>query len=547
MVAPQTLGRRVLHLVWPTFWFFFRAVAVLLTLGFDVGFWLELLRRGTPSPSDRFAVRGTTIFILMHLVVLGVILATFKDDLRRLFNSWTCLPPPIAEGQTAVSWSRAFWRGFRTRTGRFLGLFERWVVLPSTVAVLLLYIYFLIKDPPSWKMLAEAYFLPVLLFLAPFLVLAAQVRHLLQTRAPGQRLPRPAFWAVGCGVWMLLYAAFGWPFNKGPVAAIRLTGPESIRDLAFSHDGKRLAAVGFQEGEENRARARLVIWDLESQQAIVDHQFDFEGVKAVGGTAKVSFHPNNRVLAVSFDSLEFPKPSYNPYILVWDIPGGTEIRRIPGTQALFSPDGAHLAVVSRGYRTVIRMFENSTLSASRNDSTISVPWLIDGPVFSPNGDHLAVIILEKVLDVGKKERFVQMLAIWDVATGVETTRIRVKDADKIPRFAWSPDGTRLALGTEDGAVRIWDWRTHQELKKIAFGSTPSDHAFVFLPDGKRLAVIGAGYELVAYDIERDRAVPLRTRAFSKDPLSSYSPHLTVSSSGKLAANDGTTVYVWDLQ
>ena len=377
-VAPRGLGRRVLHLVWPTFWFFFRAVAVLLTLGFDVGFlgW-TLLRSGTPPPSNRFGGRLTTIFILMHLVVLGVILATFKEDLRRLYNFWTGHPPPIAEGQPAVSWLRAFWRGFRTRTGRFLGLFERWVVLPSTVAVVLLYLYFLITEPPPWKMLAEAYFLTVLLFLVPFLVLAAQVRHLLQTRAPGQRLPRPAFWAVGCGVWMLLYGAFGWPFNKGPVAAIRLTGPESIRDLAFSHDGKRLAAVGYQEGEEKRARARLVIWDLESQQAIVDHHFDSEGAKAVAGATKVSFHPNNRVLAVSFDSIEVPKPSDIPYILVWDIPGRTEIRRIPGTQAVFSPDGAHLAVVSRGFPTsVIRMLETSTLSASRDDRTISVPWLI---------------------------------------------------------------------------------------------------------------------------------------------------------------------------
>ncbi len=547
-VAPRGLGRRVLHLVWPTFWFFFRALAVLLTLGFDVGFWLELLRRGVPS--DRFAIRGTTIFILMHLVVLGVILVTFKDDLRRLFNSRTGLPPPIADGQAPVSWLPAFWRGFRTRTGRFLGLFERWVVLPSTVAVSLLYIYFLITEPPPWKVLSEAYFLTVLLFLVPFLVLAAQVRHLLQTRSPGQRLPRPAFWAVGCGVCMLLYSAFGWPFNKGPVAAISLTGPKRISDLALSHDGKRLAAVSYQEKDEGKpAQGRLMIWDLESQQAIVDHHFDSaEGAKAVGGVAKVSFQPNNRVLAVSFDSLEIPKPSSTSYILVWDIPGGTEIRRIPGTQALFSPDGAHLAVVSRDYPTsVIRMLETSTLSAGRDDRTISIPWLIDGPVFSPSGDHLAVIVLEKVLDVGKKESFVQMLAIWDVATGVETTRIRVKDADKIPRFAWSPDGTRLALGTEDGAVRIWEWRTHQELKKIAFGSTPSDHAFVFLPDGKRLAVVGAGYELLTYDIERDRAVPLRSSAFSEDPLSTYSAHLCVSSSGKLAANDGATIYIWNLQ
>ena len=546
-VAPRGLGRRVLHLVWPTFWFFFRAVAVLMTLGFDVAFLGSLLRSGTPSPSNRFGGRLATILILMHLVVFGVILATFKEDLRRLYNFWTGRPPPITEGHP-VSWVRALWRGFCTRTGRFVGLFERWVVLPSTVTVFLVYLYSLITAPPPWKVLAETYFLILVLFLVPFLVLAAQVRHLLQTRAPGQRVARPAFWAVGCGVWMLLYGSFGWPFNKGPVAAIRLTGPESIRDLAFSHDGKRLAAVGFQEGEEKRARARLVIWDLESQQAIVDHHFASEGAKAVAGATKVSFHPNNRVLAVSFDYIDVPKPSEILYIFVWDIPGRTEIRRIPGTQAVFSPDGAHLAVVFRGFPTsVIRMLETSTLSASRDDRTISVPWLLYGPAFSPSGDHLATRVVEKVRDVGE-EKFVQTLIIWDVATGAETTRIRLKDADEISGFVWSPDGTRVALGTRvDGAVRIWDWRTHQELKKIAFGSGPSYRAFVFLPDGKRLAVVGADYELVAYDLESDRAVPLRTRAFSEDPPSAYDAHPTVSPAGKLAANDGTTVYVWNLQ
>ena len=388
----------------------------------------------------------------------------------------------------------------------------------------------------------------MLLFLVPFLVLAAQIRHLLQTRRAWSTSTANRFLGRWMRLGMLLYGAFGWPFNKGPVAAIRMTGPKSISDLAFSHDGKRLAAVSYQEGEEKPARGRLVIWDLESQKAIVNHHFDSEGAKAVGGATRVSFHPNNRVLAVSFDSFEVPKPSDIPYIFVWDIPGGTEIRRIPGTQAVFSPDGAHLAVVSQGYPTsVIRMLETSTLSASRDDRTISIPWLINGPAFSPNGDHLAAVVLDRVLDAGK-ERFVQALAIWDVATGVETTRIRVKDADKIPRFAWSPDGTRMALGTAgDGAVRIWDWRTHQELKKIAFGTGPSDHAFDFLPDGKRLAVVGADYELIAYDIESDRAVPLRTRAFSEDPFTSYSAHLTVSPSGKLAANDGTTVYVWDFR
>jgi WD40 repeat protein len=548
-LATQGPGRRVLHLFWPTFWFFFRALAMMVTLGFDVAFVGSFLRSDAPSPSSRFVGRLATILILMHLVVLGVILATFKEDLRRLFNSWTGRRPPLAEGQTAVSSLRAFWRGFRTRTGRFLRLFERWVILPSTVTVFLLYVYFLITEPPPWKVIAETYFLMLLLFLVPFLVMAAQVRHLLQTRAPGQRIPRPTFWALGCGVWMVLYGSFGWPFNKGPVAAIRVTGPTSMSDLALSHDGKRLAAVSYEEeGEEKPARRRLVIWDLESQKAVIDHEFDSEGAKALGGATKVSFHPNNRVLAVSFGSLEAPKSPHIPYILVWDTSGGAEIRRVTGTQAVFSPDGAHLAVVSHAYPTsVIRLLETSTLSASRDDCTISVPWLTYGPAFSPGGDHLGAIVLEKALDVGK-ERIVHTLVIWNAATGVEITRIRVKEADRIRRFAWSPDGTRVALGIgDDGAVRIWDWRTQQELKKIGFGSELWDRAFVFLPDGKRLAVVGAADELVAYDIESDRMVPLRTRAFSEDPFSYYAAHLTVSSSGKLAANDETTVYVWDLQ
>ena len=137
--------------------------------------------------------------ILMGLLLAGVVLISlvaaitrwlhsvhYKRDLQRFSLIKSGHSPPLAEGQPAVSLRRALWRGFRTRTGRFLSLFERWVVLPSTLAVVLLYIYFLITDPPPWKTLADAYFLTVLLFLVPFLLLAAQVRHLLQTRLAGQ-------------------------------------------------------------------------------------------------------------------------------------------------------------------------------------------------------------------------------------------------------------------------------------------------------------------------------------------------------------------------
>ena len=45
--------------------------------------------------------------------------------------------------------------------------------------------------------------------------------------------------------------------------------------------------------------------------------------------------------------------------------------------------------------------------------------------------------------------------MWDVATGVELARLR-GHGKSIYSVAWSPDGSKVAIGSQDATASIWD-------------------------------------------------------------------------------------------
>jgi hypothetical protein len=75
--------------------------------------------------------------------------------------------------------------------------------------------------------------------------------------------------------------------------------------------------------------------------------------------------------------------------------------------------------------------------------------------------------------------------IWDIATGKELFTLK-GHADGVNGVAFSPDGQRLASGSEDQTVKIWDIATGKELFTLKGHASPV-HSVAFSPDGQRLA------------------------------------------------------------
>ena len=111
-------------------------------------------------------------------------------------------------------------------------------------------------------------------------------------------------------------------------------------------------------------------------------------------------------------------------------------------------------------------------------------------VFSSDGTKLASGSLEQVIKVWD----VQVIKVWDVETR------RVAGTWEVPRdsdsywdisVAFSPDGTRLASGFQDGTVRLWEVATQTEVGTLE-GHTDRVTSVAFSPDGRLLASAGGG-------------------------------------------------------
>ena len=127
-------------------------------------------------------------------------------------------------------------------------------------------------------------------------------------------------------------------------------------------------------------------------------------------------------------------------------------------------------------------------ASPRTKATRSVAAAATTVAFSPDGTRLATT------GVGGQSK----VRIWDPATGRQLAEL--SHGDKVVAAAFSPDGTRLATGSfGDAIVRIWDPATGQQLAKLSHGRLsynglaarlwrgPRVQAVAFSPDGTRLA------------------------------------------------------------
>ena len=118
------------------------------------------------------------------------------------------------------------------------------------------------------------------------------------------------------------------------------------------------------------------------------------------------------------------------------------------TALAWSPDGRWIAVPGRG-EVLVFAVDGLELKHRLRGAAARIESL----AFSPDGSRLAAA-------AGTPSRFGE-LQIWDPVSGTLRQSVRV-GTDSVFGAAWSPDGTRVALGGADRSVRVFDASTGRE-------------------------------------------------------------------------------------
>jgi len=230
------------------------------------------------------------------------------------------------------------------------------------------------------------------------------------------------------------------------------------------------AAVGWESG--------VTVWDVATgaQKLVIKPSTDYRytGRKpAVSPTAlafspsattfspnSVAFSPDGNLLAVGISRVWTATDRPLAVVQVYDAEAGTLLKSLPFPEAegivdiSFAPDGRHIAAAS--------------------------PYLLTEAGQTPGG-----------------------VAIWSWPSGDHLRTFRQQDGGGLYSLAISADGRYLAMGTNEGGIRVVDLETNHELTSLR-GHKYSVSSMAFSPDSSRL--VSAGRSVLLWDLLTGQSV-----------------------------------------
>ena len=297
-------------------------------------------------------------------------------------------------------------------------------------------------------------------------------------------------------------------------AAFSSDAPPAVTSLAYSSDGKRLAAAGYKE---------VVVVDPETGKT----------VRRLAGppdqVASVAFSSDGSLLAAASGV-----PGQNGEVRIWETAKWAEVAVLKGhadsiLAIAWRPNSRQFATA--GLDKAIMLWDLDKKAPIR--TIRSHADLVSALAFSPDGKRLASGSADKTAK------------LFDPDTGLQTAGLSTHN-DAVLAVAFSPDGKFLATASADRGMALWKLDDLNNPVR-GFGHTGPVYALAWRPDSSSLwAGSGGVPSMLSYKRENgERAAPIDEATIPKD----WTYAVAVSPDGQTVAagNWDGTVTLWSLK
>src|SRR5262245_6755590 len=262
--------------------------------------------------------------------------------------------------------------------------------------------------------------------------------------------------AMACAAGALCLAGAGNPFKTGP----------SVRALAFSPDGKYLAAASSEPDETGHA----TVWELATGKALFTRQ-------EPKGIPTVAYWPDGKLLV---------RGGFTENALVVDTAKWAIERHLPGhgkaaRGLAFSHDGATLAVTS--YDGFVRFWDVTTWTVRKTLENAHSEWIY-AAAFSKDGKTLATCSADRTAK------------LWDLESG--KCLHTFEHGSIVRRILFTPDDRHVVYTSWDGTLAIRDRDTGNWV--VDFDRFGSGDDVAVTRDGTLLAVVSGDVKVLPIDL-----------------------------------------------